>query len=851
MLTGFLTYDSSNFGVQYGNYLFNIGEDGKHYVIQSDTGYAARIGCAETNLQVGGITTAQFQTDAVANVPGIGGTPALHTIMTGQGTPYFYVAGSWEDPAHAPFEYLHQQMIFVRYKINSAGAAEYHGYAIYRYDDLDSHFFFGPRIASAVINGRIYYVSNMTDNHAIVLSDSVKPCLIDLPLDYNESDLTNDSFSDHCINLNFDWLTISEIMSDPRDLQNKGAVFDAGSAGIGVVICKDSQDYDGPYLKGMLVDNGVCSAETDLAALFGWPFDDTGKHFNGVGSAGGRDQYSISNIIPDASATNWTVIFSRPYANTSQVDKRQFARVKQFSMASIWGDVALVDDTTYQHTDETGFSGSIESVQYYLEDGVLLGAIADTIHLFFGFLTLEEEPVPEPIFLPLDSGRDPSLRQRLVNMYTEPTPKGPTKFTRYQRPGLEEITELGTGPIRASFKWGEYRFTVSGSEVYRDAMLIGSVFGATGQVRFAYSDEQVVIVSGGRAWLVSTSAVTEITDPDLPVNIVDVAFLAGRFIYITSDDTTFYYSALNDATSIDGLNFATAAENTKDVLIRVHVLADQLVFFTTKVIEYWSPTTNIDSPFIRSPGRKTDLGLAARNSVVLMDNALFFVGFDKQVYRTGAVPLKVSNFEVDDFLRRASMDELLIDCFSYTVNFGGHEFYVVHVPNNGTWAYDISMKEWAEWRSWNRGRFRVLCAEDNFLGDFYTGKIMGFNGGRFVDVDGDDEPIERVTNYFHPLASGRLPNTNVVLGCTRGTTERLEDYGSDPVVEMCYSDDEGRNYNGWRATRIGRQGETTDYAKAVWHKCGRITPPGRHYLFRCTDPVRWSPFGVNINLPRP
>jgi len=230
---------------------------------------------------------------------------------------------------------------------------------------------------------------------------------------------------------------------------------------------------------------------------------------------------------------------------------------------------------------------------------------------------------------------------------------------------------------------------------------------------------------------------------------------------------------------------------------------------------------------------------------------MFFVGFDKQVYRTGAVPLKVSNFEVDDYLRQATEQELEEDCYAFTVNFGGHEFYVMYVPNNGTWAYDVSMKEWAEWRSWNKGRFRASCAEQNFIGDFYSGAIMGFDGGRFVDIGGDAEPIERVINYYHALENGRLPNTNVVLGCTRGTTERLEGYGSDPVCEMAFSDDEGRTYSGWRATRIGLQGERTAYAKAIWHKLGRIQPPGRHYLFRCTDPVRWSPFAVGINVPRP
>ncbi|MCF1193583.1 packaged DNA stabilization protein gp10, partial [Mangrovimonas sp. AS39] len=91
---------------------------------------------------------------------------------------------------------------------------------------------------------------------------------------------------------------------------------------------------------------------------------------------------------------------------------------------------------------------------------------------------------------------------------------------------------------------------------YREASLIGGVTG-DGPARFAASSTQLVVVSGGLAYVYDGATFTQISDPDLPL-VSDVTTLAGRFIFTQQNSDVFYWSAVNDATDIDGLAFATA-----------------------------------------------------------------------------------------------------------------------------------------------------------------------------------------------------------------------------------------------------------------------------------------------------
>lgn len=452
--------------------------------------------------------------------------------------------------------------------------------------------------------------------------------------------------------------------------------------------------------------------------------------------------------------------------------------------------------------------------------------------------------VPNP-FVKQDGGQSPILDQRLVNMYVEKTDDGPATDARFGRPGLVSVAQLGPGPVRATFLHKGFRYTVSGDTVWRDHTYIGSV-PAEGELRWAVSDEEIVVVAGRRAYYVTMDDVTRIIDPDLPY-VRDVKYLAGRFVYFDDDTSGFYrYSALNDARNIDGLAFASAELNP-DPIVGAEVQGEMLAIFGTLTTEWHYPTTDPSNPFKRSSGRTYDKGCRAIQTVQKADNTLYFVGHDRMVYRAAAAPQKVSTHDVDNSLRKQTEKEFEANS-AFRISFGGHTFYVLNIVGQGTWAYDIAYDSWAEWKSWNKDRFRVTVAdEDGFMGDYYTGSVFGFDGKSYSDIG---EPIERVVSTFVPLTKGTMKNFNLALYTVQGVGNIPPGPDEQPVVEMRFSDHLGLDYTAWMEAPLGRHQIRGREALAVWTSLGAFNAPGRIFEFRCTDFVEFSPYAAAFNEAR-
>jgi hypothetical protein len=421
-----------------------------------------------------------------------------------------------------------------------------------------------------------------------------------------------------------------------------------------------------------------------------------------------------------------------------------------------------------------------------------------------------------------DLGRHASMPLRFWNMYLEPTPGGPSANRRFPRPGLVQQYEVWLGPIRATILFLNKRVDVSGDEVYYDRVLIGNV-PETGVVKFAVSNEECVLTVNRGAFYVTTTAVTVITDPDLP-QVKDVFFIAGRFVYIHyGTDGEFSWSAVNDAQNIDGL-----------------------AFVGTRTTEWWYPQDDITAPFVRSRGRKYDKGSTAIRSLCLVDNTMFFLGNDRIIYRAGAVPTRISDEDMENRIRQLT-DAELATVSAYQAIWSGHTFYVVTLPRLGTWAFDVGQRSWGRWTTWDKPRFRVDVSDVDYYGDYYTGRLMKFDSNVRVDME---DSIERIVACYVPVTGGVQRNTNLVLHCTRGVGAS-SGYGSEPVVEMRYSDHEGADFTNWMEAPLGMVGDRSKAAMAHWVGLGSFQAPGRLFEFRCTDPVLFSPFQVAYNELRP
>jgi hypothetical protein len=456
---------------------------------------------------------------------------------------------------------------------------------------------------------------------------------------------------------------------------------------------------------------------------------------------------------------------------------------------------------------------------------------------------------------------------RLINTLVESTPireetvyRAPVglREIHYSRPGLVSATTRGPGPCRGLFSepgvFAGAFFMVSGSTFYNDNSAFGACPGSD-YVRFAASRSQVVGVSGGVAYLYTdgTSGFAPIVSSVLPP-VSDVAYLAGRFVYTCAGSDTFYYSAINDAANVGGLNFATA-ESYPDANVGVAVLNEELVFFGASSVEFWQISPDADAPFTPVTGGGFQRGCVSRDSIAFVDNSLFWVAPNRVIYRAGPnAPARISSSTIEDKLRQCVN---VGGITAWGATFEGHELYVVNLPGIGSYAYDASRYglresdrgEWGEWRSWNRdtfrGQFATVSNGSTYIGDPDDGTVWKLTAGAYTD---GADPLVRVASAFIKVEEGTPRCANLVLHGVMGVGN-ASDPGADPIVEMRYSDDDGHTFADWRKAKLGRRGQS--FTRAFWQRLGTMRAPGRLVEIRCSEPVLFTLSHLELNAARP
>jgi hypothetical protein len=441
-------------------------------------------------------------------------------------------------------------------------------------------------------------------------------------------------------------------------------------------------------------------------------------------------------------------------------------------------------------------------------------------------------------FASLNYGRDGYglPESRLVNMFPEATISGPGPSARLPRPGLQQAYSLGTAGIRGLYQQdGAFNgdvFAVAGTSLYRGTELLGTV--ALGALaRWAASYTQLALAIGGVAYAYDGDTLAQVTIPDGQL-VADVFTLGGRFYWVIAGSDVWYYSSLDDATTVNALSFATA-DAAPDATVGAAVLGSRAVFLARTSIEFWQLTGDPDAPLVREQGSSYSKGCAAQGSIVYADNRLFCVGSDLKIYAIGGgVPQRVSDHSVEQKLRECMAPDSIT---GFGCTWDGHEFVVYNVPGQGSWAMHVESGEWLEWTSHGRTTFRcssgIIVGATCYLGDTDTGTIY-----TLADVFTDDgDPIEFIASATAPAG----PINVLHLDCATGVG--LED-NTDPVVEMRYSTDMGRTFTAWRPASLGLVG---DYARRVrWRNLG-FSRKARQIEFRTTSPVRAVYAGVRVN----
>jgi hypothetical protein len=418
--------------------------------------------------------------------------------------------------------------------------------------------------------------------------------------------------------------------------------------------------------------------------------------------------------------------------------------------------------------------------------------------------------------------------QRSVNLYLTAM-ETPSKAGVIMRavPGLVLFSTL-SGAVRGCIEAAGRCFFVSGGSLYElasdgTATVRGTLSTTTGNVGMAWGTTQLVVTDGAYGYVLTlaTNAFAQIADTDWPGSD-RVDYLAGFFLLKAPDTQRFYTTAIDDASSIDALDFASA-ESAPDDLV-AHIVVNQRAYLLGETVsEIWYVSGGEDFPLSRSSGETIDVGCIAKWSVCKADAGLMWIGRDLNgsgiVYRaSGGPPQRISTVAVEEALQASTG---LSEASAYVYQDKGQTFYAINAPGlSATWVYEIATNAWHErcdldedgQFTAHRATHHVFAHGYHLVGDA-DGKVYRMDANTYT-FNGDARVCERTSpNDAQPLREKRQ-YSEFVLDCLTG-----EAATGDPQVELSWSKDGGATFGNPVARSAGALGNR--YQRLIWRRLGQ------------------------------
>lgn len=437
----------------------------------------------------------------------------------------------------------------------------------------------------------------------------------------------------------------------------------------------------------------------------------------------------------------------------------------------------------------------------------------------------------------------------LINMLVE---KDPTNlvdgYVRIQRPAITRYSHVNGDVIKAMFcQPGTFNGDIliaSTSSLFRvdthgNPSRVGTI-SAPSIVRMCASGTEALVATGTTCYRTDGSFVRPINMPN-NVGVQDVEFINGYFILVQSSSQRFYWIAPGQ-TDPDPLSFASA-ENNPDNIIAVKHIGDELWFFGAgNSTEVWQPTGDANLPFQRVEGRLYDKGCANRDTLVKLDNTLFWVGNDMVVYRGEQVPTRISDNSIEEVLFGADRTQVRAWGFVYQ----GHELYVLTIGTAGTFVYDISVGAWSSFASYGQTSWRAHLGVTNRLGQIIAGSS---DSPELWILDphssnDDKKPMVREVMGGVAVIGAATPCSSFSIYVATGHANPNAP-GNNPVMEMRFSDDGGNIWSNWRQMPLGTVGQYGREIAAT--RLGMMRAPGRLFHLRMSEDCLWRVTYARVN----
>lgn len=378
--------------------------------------------------------------------------------------------------------------------------------------------------------------------------------------------------------------------------------------------------------------------------------------------------------------------------------------------------------------------------------------------------------------------------------------------------------------------------------------VVGTLRTRRGYVDMRVGSRQLVIVDGPNLYTLnlSTGTFARVTAPGW-LGSVRLGYAGGYFLFADPGTGKFYTSAVEDAASLDALDFATASSSPDNIVAPLDDHGEAWLFGEVST-EPWTRGVNPDFPFDQQQSGIMQTGLLGAFTARQLDNTFYWLGRDKngggQVYRAeGFIARRISNDAVDQQIqKRIDAGADMSKAIAYTYQDGGHSFYCLNVPGlDTTLCYDVRSGKWHDRAEFvngsyapHRAKWHAYCYGKHILGAD-DGKLYAFNPTRNNNA-GDILVRDRISPHYAQESDKPITFGPFNLICTIGKGP------GSPEVAMRTSDDGGESWNDWRTESVGKIGETRGSVQFTQNGSAK----DRVWHVRFTDDVPFGLIGANV-----
>jgi len=380
-------------------------------------------------------------------------------------------------------------------------------------------------------------------------------------------------------------------------------------------------------------------------------------------------------------------------------------------------------------------------------------------------------------------------------------------------------------------------FTKIGADGQRTG--VGNIAGTARAImaRNEASTVQIAIVIDGNKFICSNDTVTTLSDADLPA--ANSCTFLNRKIIFGIDDGRFFWSAVDDSTSISALDFAEA-EGNPDGGVRVIAHLQELWIFGTESIEVWYD--NGDG-FTRRTGVVIPKGCLGKHkhTIAELDKDLFWVGNDNVVYAAAGYGFERISTDYLEELIRLTQDKSTLVATAYFKN--GTGFYVLS-SDEWSWAFNRTLSQSSGQACWSerfskggtrwKGNGAVNFANRVIIGSKDDDALYQMSQAAFTEAG--EEIIWRVRcapmhAFPNQICVDRL-HLDLFTGFGLNSTDEKK---SDPRIGLRWSDDGGRTWSNQLFRSLGKIGK--GMTRVTFDALGLTGVSGRIWELESSSPT--------------